>query len=695
MDSSFIADDTIEEPILPIELKPSVFRLFAYRVLSKKYGLNVHTSALEQLTAYVGKRFGTKWKRDPKTSAFLDVVAKLWKEQGRGVFIDGEGVAEVIKEIIANEQRTRKRIQKQKENIENGHMDPDSSYFDASTLDDSKFMASQLMDSENLDFSGNNNKEDSIDWKTFFRVIDVNHYTKFKFDRQRKQFDYHNTESKLKLMELPDVDSVINFQMVRLHILRDRLYRNQVFSKIKYDGNTESIISNQMHRPKHITYVKNLLGRNEHRFVLFGLVTQNSYGLWQLQDDSDKIELVLKQCIFSKDYYFVSGNFLIIDGFYSSAGKFHVLSAAHPPAEEREVTFDAFGELDFNWDYSKNGKIDLTMKQLTYKEIKQHPDHKIIVLGCHLYLDDLETISKLRKMLETIENEIQNKLKGTMEEINVYDFPVSIVFVGPFTSQALTITEGTSVNQLTHSGRYKAGFDNIANVLENFKGICENCKLVFVPGDGDPWISMVTKNSSSVWPQMKIPSVFGSKLERVAKNVEWASNPCRLNYLSQDILIINNNIAESLRRNDFTYLCELNDEEIERALNRQRREDSGAFSSQLSFVNEEELTINKLTIKETTETDKFNKVIRTVLDQGIASPFTNQVRQLLPNYLPLLSLIPLPNCVIMTDATSPRLSTMYKGCFVTNVGKFTDHQNRAHYIEYYPASQTSKSVVVY
>ncbi len=703
MDSSFIEPAGLDEPALPIELKASVFRPFAYRVLSKKYGLNVQSSALEKLAAYVGKRFGTKWKRDAKTAAFLDALAKLWKEQERGIFVDGEGVTQVIKELSANEKRMKQRLQNALA-AKRTHMDQDLAVNDPANetsidLDSTTFDTSIVMSSQNnidQDESQEIIVDDHINWKLFFKVIDPNHYTSFEYDRERKQFEYFPSKKTSKLIQMPKTDAMLKYYIARIDILRDRIYRNNIFTKTKYNTDSDSKVTNQMHQPKHITYIKNLLGRNEQRFVLFGLVTLNSFGIWQLQDDTDKIELVLKQCVFTKETYFTSGNFLIVDGFYSSAGKFHVLSMEHPPAEERISSLDALGDMDFNWDYSKNGKVDVSMKKVIQRELQNHSDHKIVILGGNLYLDDMDVLAKLKKVLKEIDNEIQFYLdnkSANSDAANIYDRTVAIIFNGPFVSKALDVTEGSSANLKTSSASYKASFDNLASILEHFKNICENCKLIFIPGDEDPWLSMITKNANSIWPKMRIPSVFGSRLMRVAKDIEWASNPCRLNYLSHDIAFMRDDIGDSFRRNDFTYLCELTEEEIDKAM-RHHEKATENHGSQMSFLNQENLEIDRLTLKESTDTDKIKKIAKTLLDQGTMVPFHNTIREVLPNYLQLLSLLPLPHCLIISDATTPVTSTMYKGCMVANVGTFMN-RSVVKYLEYYPSSQVAKTKTVY
>lgn len=189
---------------------------------------------------------------------------------------------------------------------------------------------------------------------------------------------------------------------------------------------------------------------------------------------------------------------------------------------------------------------------------------------------------------------------------------------------------------------------------------------------------------------MRIPSVFGTRLSRVAKNVVWAYNPCRLNYLSQDIVIVRDDAGESLRRNDFSYLCELSKEEIEKAIKRNDEE----MIDEVPIINSQDLEIDKLTLRENADITRFKKIIRTLLDQGILSPFVYKTRQILPNYWPILSVMPLPDCIVMSDTTAPTLTTMYKGCLVSNVGKFYE-DGRAHYLEYYPSSQSAKMRVVY
>ena len=70
--------------VLPAKIQPPLLRPMAYRVLSKKYGLNIKSDGLATLAGFVGNMFGMNWKKDPDTLQFLERFALLWRQQERG-----------------------------------------------------------------------------------------------------------------------------------------------------------------------------------------------------------------------------------------------------------------------------------------------------------------------------------------------------------------------------------------------------------------------------------------------------------------------------------------------------------------------------------------------------------------------------------------------------------------------------------
>ncbi|GME85612.1 unnamed protein product [Ambrosiozyma monospora] len=362
--------------ILPIQLKPSNLRPLAYRVLSKKHGLNIQSGALEILSEYIGRKFGNEW-RGPKTISFLEKIAKIWKDQDKGLFVDGPSVSMIINEITSKEEReTRRNHAAAATTVTASTAGNKLDSLVTGANEEPDFEIHQDRQSQSLfqplsvpDLTVE--PKERLRWQEYFKIVPISNYKRFKYNSKRRQFDYtqppstEEEDAKFNLIELPSTQDTINYFISRLNILKDKLLRNESFQPSTFSAlnSTASTASNTTSHHQ-ITSIKNLLGRHGQRFVLFGLLTKNSKGLWQLQDESDSIELELTQAIFPRDTcFFVPGNFVIVDGIYSSSGKFYASSMAHPPPERREVSLEALGNMDFTGMYVKNGRIDPVLKK--------------------------------------------------------------------------------------------------------------------------------------------------------------------------------------------------------------------------------------------------------------------------------------------------------------------------------------------
>ncbi|ODV86717.1 hypothetical protein CANARDRAFT_6292 [[Candida] arabinofermentans NRRL YB-2248] len=642
--------------VLPISLKPSNLRPLAYRIFSKKYGLNIQSGALEILSLHIGKKIGNEW-RGPKTTNLLEEIAKTWKDQDKGLFLDGDNIALILKEITMKQEREKTNIQSSTTtSFPSGKRD--SLIDNDTTITNSPSFTIHSDIAPGPEVVSNSSQDANLKWQDFFKVIDASHYKRFKYNRQRKQFDVSSrssTENSL-LLTLPNISDNVDYFVDRFHLLKDRLLRNENFQPASFSAlNSMSGAATSSLQQHQITVIKNLLGRHGNRFLLFGLLTKSSAGLWQLQDDTDHIDLELGQCLFPSNSYFTPGNYVICDGIYSSSSKFYVSSMIHPPSEKRELSLDVLGYLDFNSTFSKNGKIDIGLRKNLFALEKKNITHKFIILGGDIYLSDLRILESLDKLFTKLTKDINEEAAD----------PVAIVFSGPFSEVPFDSTPSSSTTQTTSSGIYKSYFDSLAAILEKFPDLCKSAKFIFVPGDHDPWSSMVTKNANSFWPKMKIPRVFGSRLSRIVRDIEWCSNPCRLNYLSHDVVIVRDDLGDRFRRNDISYLSKAKEEEADSDV----------------------LEIDKLSKpKISTETFESRKVVKTLLDQGNLSPFTSSVRPVLTNYGNSLSLVPLPTLLVLVDSTSPKFDLIYENCHVVNPGKFQTH-NKINYIEYFPSTR--------
>lgn len=664
--------------ILPIVLRPSNLRPIAYRTLTKKFGLNIQSDALEKLSSYIGRNFGNQW-RGPLTVSFLERVGKLWKDQNRGLFLNGDGVEVIIKEI--DSEQNAKELKSRDPSFGNSGQLPGNtrksfkvfSDFMQSTQDTQP--ASSLSSQDRVD-QELEMLDESINWTDFFKVVDISRFQRIRFDERRRQLYFLPVQnSQDDSISLPTSKDSISFYVDRFHILKDRLLRNDHFQPRTFSsmnsitGSFHPQMANQQ-----ITSIKNLLGRHGEHFVLFGILTLSSAGLWQLQDDTDTIILELSQCIFPTNCFVTSGNYVICDGIYSNSGKFYVSALASPPSEPQEVSIDSLGNIDFNGIYSKHGHIDTGLKKRLPMIEREFPEHKIIFLGCDIFLNNLKVLEALKKLFTTLTNEIDE------QNVNV----ISIVFPGSFIDSPLDVSESSSFSYITSSGLYKSYFDSFASILQGFPKLCGKVQFTILPGDNDPWSSLVTKGSNSIWPKFKVPAMFGRRLKRWVKDVDWASNPCKMNYLSHDITIVRDDVGSRLRRNDITYLSKdrLNDikkEELEKKV------DSTVEKGDDLLLEIDRVTKPKLKPDEI----QSRKVVKTLLDQGSLSPFSSRIRPILSNYAQILSLIPLPDLLVICDPTTPIFDLIYKNSHVINPGKFIQ-DGKVSFFEYRPATRKSK-----
>jgi DNA polymerase epsilon subunit 2 len=103
--------------------------------------------------------------------------------------------------------------------------------------------------------------------------------------------------------------------------------------------------------PKHqtagkISSIKNLLGRRNQHFLLFGLLTRSPSGVLSLSDPDASITLDLKDAM-SAGGIFAPGVFVLVDGKYTDTEKFRVHTMVLPPSERREISKQLYGHVDF------------------------------------------------------------------------------------------------------------------------------------------------------------------------------------------------------------------------------------------------------------------------------------------------------------------------------------------------------------
>lgn len=86
-------------------------------------------------------------------------------------------------------------------------------------------------------------------------------------------------------------------------------------------------------------------------------------------------------------------------------------------------------------------------------------------------------------------------------------------------------------------------FTALADLITEFPSIRRKSHFLFVPGPSDPW-------SSDVLPRRPIPSAFAAKLmSRLPKTAIFGTNPCRIKYMGQEIVIYRQDLMGKMMRN--------------------------------------------------------------------------------------------------------------------------------------------------
>lgn len=329
-----------------------------------------------------------------------------------------------------------------------------------------------------------------------------------------------------------------------------------------------------------------------------------------------------------------------------------------------------------NYDLNHIVRVDKQFKKKLIHLERQLVDHRLIFMGTDCFLDKPKTIEGLTKFFNKLELKLQDSVDYT---------PLAMVFSGSFVSIPLIATSMSSTS-VPNSASYKNCFDSLANLVLKYPNIVASVKFILIPGSNDPWQSTFALGGSTsiIYPQTPIPTIFTNRLARVLPKgnllVGW--NPIRINYLSQEIAIMRDDITQKLKRNDIIFQTELEMEQETLERERQREREG---NDEIGV--EEILGQLQLHLFVPTKIKQARKLVKTILDQGNLQPFTTNLKVIKPYYEHTVRLEPLPTILIINDSTSSPFEVTYNGCKVVNVGPLIAANRKLNYVEYQPSSK--------
>ncbi|KAH9951642.1 epsilon DNA polymerase [Amylocystis lapponica] len=397
----------------------------------------------------------------------------------------------------------------------------------------------------------------------------------------------------------------------RLNIIKQTVLRNDHFSPSTLPSqNREHLLT--------LRSTKQLLGRAGERFLLFGMLSHSKEGKLCLEDQDGSVELDFSKLDQPSEGLFTEGCFVLIEGDYTDEATFVVIAIGHPPCEKREMARSIYGHVDF---LGKGATTLLEDVQLAARVRLELSDLRFFVFS-DVWLDHPETLNGIRKMLD-----------HCMETNFI---PKVMVFCGNFSSRGVPQGNSREVR------KFQDNFDALADLIASYSLITRTTNFVFVPGPLDMTVN-------SVMPRRPLLSSFVARLKSRVPKVHFATNPCRIKFFEQEIVILREDLMAKMLRNLVGVKPDVRNDDLKRYL------------------------------------------VQSILDQSHLIPLTNNIHPVLSEFDHALRLYPLPTAVVLADRYD-RYEMTYEGCHVFNPGSFIG--NSFTFSAYSPARRESEECVL-
>lgn len=504
-----------------------------------------------------------------------------------------KGVMSVLKRETEKEEALMRMIRSLKGRIDRG--ESDSSV--VSVEDISQVVADLSKDSEDLAKEG-------------MEIFDSFRIPRIKYNAARKEFFSRKMQGKFPAdgkkghgrrlhAEAGEKMSRIRDRFVLVH---QRLMRHEIFSPPVAGSKKKDFIK--------ITPIESVRGSAGRKCIL-GVLSQIEEGTYYLEDLNSHIGLDLSRCNFHQGFF--TENCIVLCEGEIDDDVFCVSMMGFPPPEKREQTLKLMSNVDY---------LNLAPDSQDYihmRALEERADDSMFVVASNVHLDRPQVFQKLREMFE-----------GFSSASDV--MPTAFVFTGNFLSRPF----GHSFDDMNI---LKSHFDQLATLIAGFPNLRKSSKFVFVPGPSDP-----STGHPNVLPRPAIPAVFTKRLRSVLQgNAVFATNPCRIRFFTQEIVIMRENILHKMQRATIA--------------NRNPSESAAAKDDGVDGEGEEKL-------------DATDHLVKTILDQGHLCPLSLDSR---PTYWAndhALWLYPLPDLVLLAD-NFDQWSQCYEDCLVANPGIFS------------------------
>ena len=369
--------------------------------------------------------------------------------------------------------------------------------------------------------------------------------------------------------------------------------------------------------------IASLLGSKEER-VLFGVITQPEEGSWFLEDLTGVIKLDFSFCeMHSETYFYTEGSQVIASGVLAN-GIFCVNFIALPPPETRQASLEAY-DID---DVFGNSTRPAQLNHL--QELEAASVDTMFVIISDLRLDKPHVVENLTKVFQGFE---QTQCQSLL-----------FILIGDFSTKSFSAIEGRE--------NISNNFNVIlADLICSFPFLSNHAKFLIVPGSEDIGVC------ANILPRRAIPEMFRSELQRKVKNITFASNPCRLRFYTQEIVIFRENLCKKFQRHSIFKISQnlkgSSESEHNVTVNKKDAISATHSADSLNMSNimnatQQSLSESMLLEKDkeaATVTDISEMVVNSLLSNGHLCPFAAAVKPIHWELDYTLRLSPIPDMV--------------------------------------------------
>lgn len=367
-------------------------------------------------------------------------------------------------------------------------------------------LTSTLIAKENIEFAFTNLDTRSSEDDVLLKIFDSFSLNRYTYNVDSKKFlSWDTIHNKLPSLH-GSPDSKANVFIEKYKLVHQRTARHKLFAA--------PAIANQSNCTTYsLKAVEHLLGASskETNIIILGMLTQLKEGQFFLEDPTGTVRLNLSKAVY-KGGLFTENNIVLAEGFYEDR-IFHVTAIGFSPPEPATVTLSQFP----NFSVIPHPSMNSHRLSNKLKSIEETNGEAMIVFLSDVWLDQLKVMQKLQILFAGY---------SLMP-------PICFVLIGNFSSLPIVGAQ---------SKTFEDCFSQLGTLISEFPSLVNNSQFVFVPGPDDPGLPHIL-------PRPSIPSSFLGDFQKKVPNAIFTSNPCRIQYCTQEIVVFREDIISKMCRN--------------------------------------------------------------------------------------------------------------------------------------------------